>query len=200
VMAAVEGQFGVIPKPLLRYRTHTTNTIKVDGAAKVARETTRLNFDLLRELAPRLDASPEVRAAYTRYFRTLSGNAADFRAEVFLTLAARLAAGQPDTLQCWLDALNPEDFPELAAPPCPETRGAMDQARLDVFRQQAMRSRWTALGMALGLAPNAFALTDDTPAAQLARLEKRFRRSPWLALGRIMGCVPRKPFGASNEE
>lgn len=191
VMAAVEGQFGVLPEPLLRYRTHTTNTIKVDGTAKVARETTRLNFDLLRELAPRLAESANVRAAYTRYFRTLSSNAADFRAEVFLTLASRLAADRPAELQGSLDALSPEAFPELAASPCAETRRAMDQARLDAFRHTAMRSRWVALGMALGLAPNAFADSHDTPAAQLTRLEKRFKRSPWLALGRLLALVPR---------
>ena len=144
VTAAVEGQLGVIPEPLLRYRTHTTNTIKADGTAKVARETVRLNFDLLRELAPRMEASPAVRAAYTRYFRTLSGNAADFRAEVFLTLAARLAAQQPHALGGWLEALTPEAFPELAAPPCAETRRAMDKA----LREK--QSRWLTLGRQLG--------------------------------------------------
>jgi len=190
VIAAVEGRFGVLPEPLLRYRTHTTNTIKVDGSAKVAREMTRLNFDLMRELAPRLADSTAARAAFSRYFRTLAGNAADFRLEVFLTLAARLATGQPAELVGWLDALSPEVFPELAAPPCPETRVAMDQARLDAFRQRAMASRWTALGMALGLAPNAFALSADTPAAQLARLEKRFKRSPWLLIGRLLAQTP----------
>lgn len=190
VLAAVEGQFGVIAEPLLRYRTHTTNTIKVDGAAKVAAETTRLNFDLLRELAPRLAESPEVRAAYSRYFRTLAGNAADFRVEVFLALAARLAVAQPD-LRCWLDALTPVDFPELASPPCPETRQAMDQARLDAFCHAALRSRWVAFGMALGLAPNLFAQTEDAPAARLARLTKRFDRSPWIILGRALALVPR---------
>ena len=190
VMAAVEGQFGVLPEPLLRYRTHTTNTIKVDGTAKVARETTRLNFDLLCELAPRLAESADVRASFTRYFRNLSRNASDFRAEVFFATVARLVADQPAALQSALDALTSETFPELAEPPCPETRRAMDQARLDAFRQQAMRSRWVLAGMTLGLAPNIFAPTNDTPAAQLARLEKRFRRSPWLALGRLLALVP----------
>jgi len=148
VMAAVEGEFGVLPEPLLRYRTHTTNTIKADGAAKVAAEITRLNFDLLRELAPRLAKSPKVRAAYTRYFRTLSGNAADFRLEVFLALAARLAASRPEDLWCWLDALSPDAFPELAAPPCAETRRTMDRAHRE------KQSRWLALGRFLGFLPS----------------------------------------------
>ena len=147
VMAAVEGKFGVLPEPLLRYRTHTTNTIKVDGAAKVAAEMTRLNFDLLRDLAPRLAESPKVRAAYTRYFRTLSRNASDFRVEVFLTLAAGLAADHPDELGYWLAALSPEQFPELAAPPCAETRRAMDKA----VREKG--SLWLALGRFFGFLP-----------------------------------------------
>jgi len=153
VMAAVEGRFGALPEPLLRYRTHTTNTIKVDGAAKVAAEMTRLNFDLLRELAPRLAESPAVRAAYTRYFRTLAGNAADFRVEVFLTLAARLAADRPGDLACWLAALSPEQFPELAAPPCAETRRAMEEALL---QKRLKRSPWVALGRFLGLVPSSY--------------------------------------------
>jgi hypothetical protein len=189
-LAAMEGKFGVMSEPLLRYRTHASNTIKADGSTKVAQETIRLNFDLLRELAPRLGASPEVRAAYTRYFRALSGNATDFRAEVYLALGARLAEAHPETLKCWLEALTPGDFPELAAPPSAETRRAMDQARLDAFRHAAMRSRWTAFGMALGLVPNLFAPSNDSPLAELARQEKRFRRSLWLALGRLLGLVP----------
>ena len=148
VRAAVEGQFGVLDQPLLRYRTHTTNTIKADGAARVAAEMTRLNFDLLRELAPRLEESPQVRAAYTRYFRTLAGNASDFRVEVFLTLAARLAAEHPDELGCGLAALSPGQFPELAAPPSAETRRAMEQA----VREK--QSRWLALGRFLGFLPS----------------------------------------------
>ncbi|MEI6560975.1 MAG: glycosyltransferase family A protein [Verrucomicrobiota bacterium] len=147
VRAAVEGQFGVLPEPLLRYRTHTTNTIKVDGTAKVAAEMVRLNFDLLRELAPRLAESADVRAAYSRYFRTHAGNASDFRVEVFLTLAARLAAEHPDYLGFWLAALSPEHYPELAAPPCPETRRAMDRAALE------KGSLWLTLGRFLGFLP-----------------------------------------------
>ena len=103
---------------------------------------------------------------------------------------ARLAVAQPD-LRCWLDALTPVDFPELASPPCPETRQAMDQARLDAFCHAALRSRWVAFGMALGLAPNLFAQTEDAPAARLARLTKRFDRSPWIILGRALALVPR---------
>lgn len=193
VMAAVEGRLGVVPEPLLRYRTHTTNTIKVDGTAKVASETVRLNFDLIRELAPRLAESAEVRAAYSRYFRALSGNAADFRVEVFLTLVARLAAERPDDLRVWEAALTPAEFPELAAPPNAETRRAMDHARLDAFRHAALRSRWVTLGMGLGLAPNLFAASGDAPAARLARLQKRFHRSPWIWLGRALALVPRTP-------
>lgn len=188
--AAIEGVFGVLPVPLLRYRTHPTNTIKADGSARVSAEMIRLHFDLLRELAARLTVSPEIRAAAVRYFRTLAGNAADFRAEVFLALIARLASEHPGCLEEWLGTLNPETFPELAAPPCAETRRAIDQAQLDAFCHRALRSRWTALGIGLGLLPNVFAETADAPAARLAWLQKRFRRSPWLFLGRLLTLAP----------
>ena len=176
VAAAVEGQFGVIAEPLLRYRTHPANTIKVDGAAKVARETLRLNFDLLRELAPRLSESPQVRAAYARYFRALSGNASDFRLEPFLALAARLAASEPELLRCGVEQMEPSDFPELAASPRLEPR-------LEAFRALALRSRWVALGTALGLVPRLFSEDDAELAAEFPALERKFRRSAWVRLG-----------------
>ncbi len=116
-LAVLEGAFGVLPEPLLRYRTHTTNTIKADGRAPVAAELVRLEFDLLRELAPRLAVSGEVRAAAGRYFRRLFDGASDFRADVFLSLAAGLVADHAASLGQRLDALNPTDYPELAAPP-----------------------------------------------------------------------------------
>ncbi|XHR28627.1 MAG: glycosyltransferase family 2 protein [Chthoniobacteraceae bacterium] len=115
--AALEGAFGVLPEPLLRYRTHACNTIKADGRAPVAAELVRLEFDLLCELAPRLAASGDVRAAAVRYFRQLFESASDFRADVFLAFAAGLAADNAASLRQRLDALNPTDFPELAAPP-----------------------------------------------------------------------------------
>jgi glycosyltransferase involved in cell wall biosynthesis len=176
VVAAVEGAFGVIAEPLLRYRTHPTNTIKVDGTAKVARETVRLNFDLLRELSPRLSQSPQVRAAYSRYFRALAGNAADFRLEPFLALAARLAASEPEALRCWLDELEPADYPELAAAPG-------KQPRLEAFRALVLRSRWVALGTALGLVPQLYSEDDAALAADFPALERKFRRCAWVRLG-----------------
>jgi glycosyltransferase involved in cell wall biosynthesis len=115
-VAALEGQFGVIAAPLLCYRTHPTNTIKADGPARVAAEVTRLELDLLREMAPRLAASPEVRAAAARYFRELLGNASDFRAEVFLALVARLLADAPAVSKAF-SGLSAVDFPELSARP-----------------------------------------------------------------------------------
>ena len=179
VVAAVEGQFGVIAEPLLRYRTHPTNTIKVDGASRVARETVQLNFDLLRELSPRLSESPQVRAAFTRYFRALAGNASDFRLEPFLSLTARLAAGHPEPLRCWLEAMTATEFPELAAAP-----GL--QPRLEAFRRQALRSRWVSLGIALGLVPRLFSDDEAALAANFPALERKFLRCAWVRFGMQM--------------
>lgn len=190
VTAALEGAFGVIAAPLLRYRTHPANTIKADGAARVAAEMTRLHFDLLRGMAPRLAASEAVRGAAARYFHALLGNTADFRAEVFLALAARLVAEAPGCLEAWLGALHPTEFPELAAPPCAATRRALDQAQLDDFCRTALRSRWVALGIGLGLLPNLCAEFGEGPATRLAVLKKRLRRSPWMIFGRLLTLAP----------
>ena len=128
--AAWEDRLGVIAEPLLRYRTHATNTIKADGSAPVAKELVRLVFDLLREMAPRLGESEAVRAAAARYFGGLLRNAADFRAEVFLALMARLLAEGSGCLASSLAGLAPGDFPELSAPPrSPKIGARIDKRR-----------------------------------------------------------------------
>lgn len=177
--AAVEGKLGIVPEPLLRYRTHPANTIKADGAARVAAEIVRLNFDLWAELAPRLAGSPQVRAAYARYFRALGENAADFRLEPFLALAARVAAQAPEAFRRAAETLDPAHFPELAEPPRREPR-------LQAFREAALRSRWVALGTALGLVPRLYTGDDAALAAGFPELEQKFRRSAWVRAGRAL--------------
>ena len=190
IMAAVEGKYAVLPEPLLRYRTHTANTIKRDGASKVAGEVLRMNLDVARELAGPLARSPEIRAAFTRYFRELAGNHADFRAEVFLAIAARLFAGTaPETVESLLGSLTPEAYPELAAPASDAARRLVEQARLERFRASAARSRWLALGWAIGLTPDVFAGKETRPDKEFARLKKEFERSGWVRLGRKLGFI-----------
>lgn len=178
VRAAVEGQLGVIPEPLLRYRTHATNTIKKDGAAKVAREVVEVNLHLLQELAPRLLESPSVRAAYTAYFRELIKNHADFRAEVFFALAAQFLRVDK--------AMSSAHFPELDAPPSKTATSPSENSALEQIQAECARSRWILFGISLGLAPNIFATTGSVG---IRALGERLKRSPWVRLGVRLGFV-----------
>lgn len=189
ITAALEGRFGVLPAPLLRYRTHGTNTIKSDGAALVAKEVLRMNFDLLREFAGALGKSADTRVAYTRYFRALSGNHSDFRLEVFLATVAGLVSNPSDDLHATVAALDASRFPELAAPPGDGIRRASESARLQRFRQTAARSRWLAFGRAFGFTPDLFADETSRPDKELARLKKVLDRSFWFRLGRALGAI-----------
>jgi len=190
VAAALEGKLGVLPEPLLRYRTHGSNTIKSDGSSCVAREILRMNLDLFREFAGPLGESADLRAALTRYFRTLSGNHSDFRLEVFLATVAKLAGGiDSGELQSTLGALDASQFPELAAPAGDGIRRASEAAGLWRFRQAAVRSRWLAFGRAFGFTPDLFAGETNRPDKELARLKKALDRSFWFRLGRILGAI-----------
>jgi len=188
VVATVEGRYGVIPEPLLRYRTHGTNTIKKDGSAMVAREVVRMNLDLLRELAPLLARSADARGAYTRYFRTASGNHSDFRAEVFLEeLAQLVAATDADAVRDRIATLTPELFPELAASPSQELRRSFEQGQIRALQAQIVRSRWIALGVLLGLAPDlSLEAASEIP---LAKFRKRLEESAWVRLGRRLVAI-----------
>jgi glycosyltransferase involved in cell wall biosynthesis len=188
VVAAVHGRLAVLPEPLLRYRIHTSNTIKSDGAARVAQEVVRLNLDLLLELAGPLSQSETLRAAYTRYFRNLADNHSDFRAEVFLSMLAQLVARLPvGERDCLFGTFKLEDYPELAAPSSREMRTGADQHRLDNLRKTAAQSRWIALGIALGFAPKLVSKEESQPGKELSRLQKGLERSPWVWLGRVLG-------------
>lgn len=144
---ALHGQLGVVSDELLSYRTHPQNTIKANGLEKVTREVLRMNFDLLREGALSLQNDPAVRARYTRYFRELIQNHADFRAEVFLAAIARAL---------------PED---VSIPPLPElsekSSGVLKRQRAAADAQAAKakvlrESKWLQLGRKLGFIPRGF--------------------------------------------
>jgi glycosyltransferase involved in cell wall biosynthesis len=144
VESALAGTLGVIDEPLLRYRTHGMNTIKADGLASVTSETLTMNFDLLRELAPRLAENAALRSRYTAYFRELIQNHADFRAEVFLTAIAGLL---PNSIP--IPAL-----PELAGKSSGLLGKTTAQSTAQSQRDAALRrSKWLQLGRKLGFIP-----------------------------------------------
>lgn len=134
-------KLGVLDERLLFYRIHGTNTIKSDGAANVRREVVQMNLDFLRELAPRMKTSADVRRDYAEYFRMLAGNHADFRVEVFLSLLAQIVAQDtPESLEELVAGLNARDFSELTQP---SSKALKDADKLK-------NSTWMRLGRSLG--------------------------------------------------
>jgi glycosyltransferase involved in cell wall biosynthesis len=186
VVSTVEGVYGVLPERLLRYRTHATNTIKQDGIAPVAREVVRMNFDLMRELAPLLEKSAEARGAFTRYFRAVLGNHSDFRAEVFLAETAQVIGSVPPLdIDQRLATLTSEVYPELAAAPSQTFRREVERAKIQRLQMQLARSRWLGLGNFFGLAPDVFSTSGEIP---LATIHKRLEESAWVRLGQRLGA------------
>ena len=190
IIAAVEGKLGVIPEPLLRYRTHTTNTIKKDGAAKVRSEVVRMNLEALRALQPLLSTSATARAAYTRYFRVAAENHTDLRAEVLLAVLANMAANQPDgEVESLLHRATPECFPELEAGSNKDAFVNETDSVLAEARKVAASSRWLILGIALGFVPNIFTPGAGADGRSGVPVLERLKRSPWVVLGQRLGLV-----------
>jgi glycosyltransferase involved in cell wall biosynthesis len=153
VLCALEQRLGIVEEELLLYRTHPSNTIKSDPLEKVTREVLRMNLDLLRELAPRLAESPGMRGRCTAYLRTLMGNHADFRAEVFLHVVAQLIAGVPsEALDGSVGEMTGTKFPELAAPSNRALRKQLaESGQTAAMKNELSRSKWLRLGRKLGL-------------------------------------------------
>ncbi|MGC3989193.1 MAG: glycosyltransferase family A protein [Chthoniobacteraceae bacterium] len=182
---AVERKLAVLDTMLLKYRAHPTNTIKSGEPGAVTREVLQMNFDLLRELAPRLAAEPELRANYRAYLRVLLGNHTDFRGEVFIHLLAALVEQVPPTEMAGMIAgLGVEQFSELAAPSSKSLRSEVELKRLIRFHE---RSRWTALGRVFGV--GVFAPQDDSSDAEkkLSAFKEALKANTWVKLGDALG-------------
>lgn len=111
VSCALEGRLGRLEESLLCYRAHAGNTIAVRPLV-LGREMLRMNFDLLREAAPRLAENAELRAAVAAYQRAAWDSISSFHAGVFASCAAFvLARAAPDLIE---DALRiAERMPEM---------------------------------------------------------------------------------------
>ena len=191
VMAALENKLGVLDEDLLRYRTHPTNTIKSDPAENVTREVLQMNFDLLRGLAPQLASFETLRADYTKYFRALCRNYADFRAEVFLEIVAETFHARPaDELQQRIREHSGRKFPELNAGKSSALKEERADSDYDDLLRELAASRWVALGRVFGAGPDVRRGSDAATAHErLSSLKKRCRESRWLQLGLRLGLV-----------
>ncbi|MEA3186682.1 MAG: hypothetical protein QOD99_512 [Chthoniobacter sp.] len=188
-VAAMGDELAVLPKQLLRYRAHSSNTIKSDPPENVTREVLAMNIDLLRTLAPRLAREPEARANYTQYFRALCRNYSDFRAEVFLGALAQLLAGVPTrSLAEYMETLSAENFPELSAAKTDALKEELAHAEYEALLRQIGGSNWLALGRVFGAGVDIWRAA-PTAQKRLAALRQQCASSRWFRLGQRLGLV-----------
>jgi len=150
VTAALNAGLTVLDETLLDYRFHRANTM--DTAPEVAvREVLKMNFDLAREIAARLEREPAVRQAWIVYHRAAWRNISSFRKDLFLTCVTRLIAGNETDSE--IDALTVAAFPELNQfPNLEEIRKACDDTRTaEIFEDDVRKSGWLRLGARLGV-------------------------------------------------
>ena len=93
--AALFNRVTVLSDDLLGYRTHATNTIKVDGRRAVVAETVQMHVDLLGHLALEFAACATLRKRWRHYLQRLLGNYTDFSGELFLQVIAQAIAIAP---------------------------------------------------------------------------------------------------------
>ena len=155
-VCALEHKLGVIADELLYYRTHPSNTIKSDPLENVTREVLQMNLDLIREIAPRLAQSPEMRRDYTSYLRMLIGNHADFRAEAFVHVIGQLIEQTPpDSLAALVRGMAGAGFPELAEPSSRTLKKQLSEAEeIAALKNEIKRSKWLRIGRKLGFVGN----------------------------------------------
>jgi len=188
---AIEGKLGVVREPLLAYRTHQSNTIKSSPRENVIRETVAMNLILLGEIAPRLARDAASRRGYAAYLRTLFENHSDFRAELFLSLLANLAARKDGKeFIAEVERMRADSFPELAVPPGRVLRQSLAQKEVIRLQRVLTASRWYASGRALGLTRDLFATRSADPEEVLSVLQRRIHQSRWLSAGRRLGVFP----------
>jgi hypothetical protein len=169
--SALRDRLGVVPEPLLRYRTHASNTMVVDPAPLV-RELLRLQVDLYRTLAPHLLGDARLRERLRALARASFDNASSFHAGLFQTLVAEVLAALPDErVGAALAELEGAGLPELREPP----NAALQKEDLRAGRA-VLRSELLERNARLADA-----------ARELARLRRHVEGSRWLRLGAALG-------------
>lgn len=187
---ALDRRLGVLPEELLSYRAHPENTIKSGPPENVTREILLMNLDLLRELAPRMARSAELRRDYTSYFRMLVDNYADFRTEVFMqVLAMMIGEHSKEFVEELVRGLTTGQFPELNQSGGRALREYVASAEYVELQRAMLSSRWFSAGRVLGLAPELPQQDGETAEKQLLLLKTRVRESGWLNFGRKLGFV-----------
>lgn len=198
ITCALEGRLGLLPEELLSYRVHATNTITTRPGLLIG-EVLRMNLDLLRELAPRLEGDPDLRAAYGRYARAAWNNISSFPAGVFQCLLAfAVADAEPARLDGWLKRV--EALPEAGRPTNRAVAlGAALAEKYDALKEEnaawkrharllaaLSTSGWVALGAFLGPAKRLARDDGKTAAEKYGTLAGRVRGSGWVRLGRLL--------------
>lgn len=169
---ALHDRLAVLDEELLSYRVHSGNTISAPPEALV-RELMEMNVDLLIALAPELADSLDLRRALAAYERAAWSNVSSFRADLFISLMARVVSKCPrDQVKADIDAMmkfsEASEFPnrflvDFHANKTPfgagleqkylRLRGELNEAKaeLSAVRRLWRESRWLRLGRKIGI-------------------------------------------------
>ncbi len=174
--AAVEGRFGLVDEPLVRYRVHANNTITT-APAPLIREMLRMHLDLAGDLAGDLKVDPELRARYAAFRRAGWDSISSFdagAAEVaFAHLASLVGESEIDFL---IGSLQVGDtFPNRHLVNTHDGEGPVTDAAGLSDKLDAMRAERDA------------ARAELSAAKELAKLRSEIATSRRYALGRVFG-------------
>ncbi len=179
--SVIEGRFGLVDEPLVRYRVHANNTITTDPAPLV-REMLRMAIDLAADLAGPMRADAGLLERYGRFRRATWDSISSFDPALAELAFAQLAAAAGEERRSALAAEAPagDTFPNRhlvnthdgTSPVVGGAAGGALSAAIDRLRAERDAAR-SALAAAKGLAKRRAAVAGTRKYA-LGRLFGRY--------------------------
>jgi glycosyltransferase involved in cell wall biosynthesis len=179
--AALEHQIQIVPEVLLEYRVHGSNTIATKPEPLI-REMIRLQLDLYKHHAAKLQSNAQFRERFFRYVRGTWDSISSLHAGLVQVALAQLAANTSDAdLE---EAVALLSGPEMEVFPNKEITTALGASVSGVTQPGAgtLAQRVTELKQAV-----AKEKADRDTLVALARLRQSLLSSRWIQLGLALG-------------
>jgi glycosyltransferase involved in cell wall biosynthesis len=181
--AALEHQIQIVPEVLLEYRVHGSNTISTKPEPLI-KEMIRLQLDLYKHHAAKLQGNAQFRERFYRYVRSTWDSISSLHAGLVQVALAQLAAKAGDAeLGAIVAALT---GPELETFPNKELTTALGGSVSGVTQTGAgtLAQRVTELKKTI-----AREKSDREALAALARLRQTLLSSRWIQIGLALGVA-----------
>jgi glycosyltransferase involved in cell wall biosynthesis len=181
--AALENQIQVVPEVLLEYRVHGSNTISTKPEPLI-KEMIRLQLDLYKHHAAKLQSNAQFRERFYRYVRSTWDSISSLHAGLVQVALAQLAANAHDAqLE---EAVALLGGPEMEVFPNKELTTALGASISGVSQSGAgtLAQRVTELKQAV-----AREKADRDTLVALARLRQSLLSSKWIQIGLALGVA-----------